>query len=810
MCRLLSRRWAELLPGDYAQTADVRHLDTYAIVNGVLRSVLSLDLDREMANDLPEQVAGGAGLAGGSGTIVWALQYGPVQEHEVSPWHTAGGWPPQSGDKVQVYATDGVTSWPRFTGRIDRTTGSVHGGMRSTIVDRRDDLNAPFTREALLRYDVPLADDTPYRMHRLDFWYILTQALRRARFFNTPPAGDRAAVSVTFQGSTMAHIGSTISSDGATSGTYPLFHQAPWGWCVGLINASYRPSLARSYPMNGNIQVSLMVAPDHSGDAHIRLIYGSDLDNRVRLRVWSDRRVAVYFHNTQVALLSAADMDGATMVALVIKGSSWTLRNDQGRQATGSHSRPGSENMSQVQVQGTADARIAGLIVDEPTAATEFRALDFIPNMSFTPSTLVSWMEMSPRLLNKNVGDEVDRICKATLTASFFDETGVLRMIPSDTLAAQSPVQTITSLDDITELGWEYSLLHYRAVVNVLWYEAFVSRTRRQRKELYRGSKQTLDSGDEVEVFAVPDNDTEWFGANLYPERLDDTSWGGYNRGVGSFTGVYYTDDDNNERPTSQYTTTITSEPLGLAGVKITHRAGTLGGTVEANLGVSENSTNVRERLRGDALPVIRGRGEGKWVEQITTSNIRGTELPDGGMASELTHELGPWGAATSAQRVADFLADRVTRIQPTITNLRVTYDPRRQLGDVITIQLGVLDVTLRALIVGIHEDHQPGDYSQALDVRILDATSTRNVTYHELEAAWQGGNYNGLQAVWANLDYEDFEADPLRFAPQPQPPTFVPPSAPKYSDLTGGTYTQLTAEHSTYDELPDDILKGE
>lgn len=755
-----------MLPGNYDQTADVRLLDTYAIVNGVLRAVLSIDLDREMANDLPDQVAGGAGLAGGSGTIEWAPQYGPVQKHEVSPWHTVGGWPPKSGDKVQVYATDGVTSWPRFTGRIDRTTGSVHGGIRSTIIDRRDDLNVPFTREAFLRYDVPLADDTPYRMVRLDFWYILTQALRRARFFNTPPAGDRAAVSATMQGSTIAHIGATIRSDGPSDGTYPLFHRAPWGWCVGLINASYRPSLARSYPMNGAIQVSVMVAPDHSGDAHIRLIYGPDLDNRVRIRVWSDRRVAVYFHNTQVAVLSATDMVGATMVALVIKGSTWTLRNDQGRQATGTYTRPGSANMTQVQVQGTQDARIAGVIVDEPTTATEFRALDFIPNMSFTPSTLVSWMEMSPRLLNKNVRDEVDRICKATLTASFFDETGVLRMVPSDTLAAQPPLQTITSLDDITELGWEYSLLHYRAVVNVIWDQAFVSRTRRQRKELYRASKQTLDSGDEIEVFAVPDNDTEWFGVDLNPARLNDTNWGAYNRGVGSFTGVYYTDDDNNERPTSSYTTTITSEPLGLAGVKITHRAGTLGGTVEASLGVSENSSNVRERLRGDALPVIRGRGEGKWVEQITTSNIQGADLPDGGIASELTHELGPWGAATSAQRVAAFLAERVTGIQPTITNLRVTYDPRRQLGDVITVQLGVLDVTLRALIVGIHEDHQPGNYAQNLTVRILDANSTRRVTYQELETAWQGGNYAGLQAVWANLTYEDLTNDPLRGAP--------------------------------------------
>ena len=115
------------------------------------------------------------------------------------------------------------------------------------------------------------------------------------------------------------------------------------------------------------------------------------------------------------------------------------------------------------------------------------------------------------------------------------------------------------------------------------------------------------------------------------------------------------------------------------------------------------------------------------------------------------------------AQIIADFLADQVTTTSPTITDLRVIYDPRRQLGDVITIESGLMGISLRALIVGISEDHAPGDHSQSLKVRIISATSNRDVTYEDLAAAWGDGNYAGLELLWAGMDYNDFENDPLR-----------------------------------------------
>lgn len=702
-----------------------------------------------------------------SGQIVFPGTDAGVESVEPSPWAPKNSWPPAPGELVKVYVTDGSTAYPRFTGRVDKTRGPIGGNMVSDIIDFRDKLNMQVTAPARLNHDVPANDDSPYRWFGMDYWSILTWALTRARFFVTPVAGNDAILSVPFQATTYSGIGTAIETHGGVTGRWPRFHAAPWGWAAGELYARYRPSPSGTIPTKSQtLQFTFMVAPDHRGNSQIYVGYGGDLDNNhIRIRVWSDRRVAAYWDNTAVVVLSANQMRNATNVVLLVKGSTWEFRNDQGQTATGTHGRTGSTPVSEIRVYNDTGARIAGLVIDSPTPALEFRNQHFTPNATFAPSSLVLMMNMSPRIENRVVADVVDEICKATLTAAWFDETGVLRLAPSDRLRDATPVQTITSLDDIIDLEWETSLLAYRSVVHVNWRSATVSRTQRQRLELYRGSGNSMESGDVVETFAVPDDDTEWFGVDRNPTLLNDSNWGRYNRVPGSYVGVHYRDADDNELSTSSRTTTIRAEEIGTVGVKITHIAGNYGSNVEANLATSEDSTALKETRKGDNLPVIRGRGEGTWNDETTTSTRRGGLLPDGTEAAELVHNLGPWGYDNSARRIADFLADRVTRAEPIIRNLQVTYDPRRQLGDVITSRLGLLDVTLRLLIVGINESHKHGDHTQALQVRVIDVTASQDVTYQQLQDAWEGRNYDALQTVWANLTYRELQRDPLRGA---------------------------------------------
>lgn len=749
-----------MLPGDYDHSADVRDLSTYALVNNVRREIKSITLDRELANDLPAHVVGGAGLAGGSGTITWASQDDAVENREVSPWHDAS-WPPKSGDRLRVYVTDGTTSWPRFTGLIDQTKGVVGGEMSSRFIDYRDRLNVSFTREALLRRHVPQYHGGEYRLLGLDFWAFITMALRRAGFYNTPMAGNNAALSVPLQGTAWAHLGNTTAAGGDSAmSSHPEFYQAPWGYAVSRIHADYTPVPGMAPIRSGPVQISFMIAENHSGGAQVQIFFGSSETNRIRLRAFPDRQITAYYDSTPVVTIEASAMGDATIVALVVREDRWTLRTNLGTERTGTYARVGVQEMTWARIWGESGARIAGVIVDEPTTASEFRPLRHTPDATFVSSPLVGEMEMSPRLENRNLTNFLNEICEATLTASWFDEMGILRLMPSDRLRSGTPVQTITTLDDITALAWETSLLHSRSRVHVEWKSASISRSRQCRQELYRGPGSTMESGDTVEVFATPANDEEWFEVHRDPERLNDSNWPRANSAVDSVMGVHYS-DSNGERPTSTATTTITAEPIGTVGVKIIHQAGSYPAGVEANLAVSEENIDLRETRKGENLPIIRGRGLGKWVDETYTSPIAGPSS-----SPELVHDLGPWGGADAAKNIGDFIADRVSRTEPTIQDLTVTYDPRRQLGDVITIEIGILDVTLTAMVVGIHESHQTGNHTQNLDVRIIDATSTRNVTYADLEEAWAGGDYNALQAVWANLTYTDFENNPLEGAP--------------------------------------------
>lgn len=749
-----------MLPGSFAG-GDVVELTTYAIVNGVARKADSFSSSRDLAGDLPAQVASGAGMSGGSGTIVWS-PLADVDSREVSPWHKAAGWPPSSGDRVQVYVTDGLTAFPRFTGVIDATTGTVGGDMQSTVIDDRDKLSGTYSQPALLRHHVPYLEGGDYRSIGLDHWFTLVGALRAARVYNTPYAVAEIALSSPLQGSVWPEAGTLTDATGLIAGNHASFYQAPWGHAAGGFTINHIPRTTE--PPASTLLMTILVAPDHAGLTTFDVVYGSYV---VRVRVDSARGVQAFSDGVEVCRLTGTEMSGATTVTLLVKAGAWKLENDRRVSAAGTASPPVATAMSSVSVVADAGSRVAGVQVSKPaSAAHEVAPLTFVPNMRFTDSNLATSMDMSPRVEGRSVAELVDEICKATLTAAWWDESGVLNFVPSDKLRGAASVQTITTLDDITDLAWEDSLLSVRSKVEVTWKDPSISKGKSQRKELFRGAGDTMEAQDIIEVFASPDDSTEWFGVDRSVTVLDDTNWGTYNRKRGSFAGVFYSDVNGNEIPTSGKTTTVTTESLGSVAIKINHVAGSYGTDVEANMKTSPSAQAMWAYLRDQSLPVVRGFGEGKWIDAVHVSATGGPIY-----APALTHDLGYWGheffaGGSVAQRIADFIAGMVTAPTPTITGLGVIYDPRRQVGDVVTIVSGILDVTLTALIVGISESHAPGDHSQDLTVRIISVTSTRKVTYDELASAWAGGNYAGLQAAWSGLTYSDFTNEPLEGAP--------------------------------------------
>lgn len=751
-----------MLPG--VVPARVPEWFTEVTVNGVVRAAESVSWSSEMTGDLPDQVIASGGLGGADGTIVWAAQ-SPVESRPVSPWGKVAGWPPSPGDLVRVRVGNGTSWWTRFTGVIDSTTGDPTSGFQSKVIDFRDRISGTFTHEALLRHMTPFIEDGAYRSIGLNFWYPLTSALRKVGLCNVPPAEGPSAMSAPMQGSVWPEAGTVRNAQGTVAGMHAMFYSTEFGYAAGGFSASYIPRLAES--TSTPVQITVVIPGTHAGVTTLDTIYGTV---GVRVRVNESRGVTAYYSPTGAApWTTVASVGGSassvsmTVVQLLIKGSSWTLRTSSGGQGTGTQAL-GSGSMSSVVVAADEASRIAGVQVSHPASSVrEFASLGFTPTMLFSSSGLASTMDMMPALRGRSVSDLVDEILSATLTASWWDEEGKLILRPSDRLRGTAPSATVTTSDDITALSWEDALLSVRSNVEVAWKNPSISKTYQYRLELWRGATQTLIStADPLEDWVTPESGVEWFGVDRTLRFLTESSWGAYNLRRGSYCGVWYSNADGD--PTTEGNVRISTSNLYADSLKITTRVVSLLSTHEANTETHPETTALKAYLRGQPLPVVRGMGRGEWVDDTYTATAGPASAP------VLSHDLGYWGGEYSAggsvaQRIGDYLAQMVSAPQPTITNLGLVYDPRRQVGDVYTITSAWLGISLRVLVVGLSEDHGDGA-RQSATVRVISATSTRPVTYDDLAAAWTSGNYSSLQAAWSALTYTDLAGNPLRGAP--------------------------------------------
>lgn len=750
-----------MLPGSVSGT--VQGWRTEVRVNGVLRSIESVSWSSEMAGDMPDQVIASGGLGGASGTINWAPQTA-VQARPVSPWAKVANWPPSPGDLVQVRVSDGVTWWNRFTGVIDKTTGGTTG-HQSTVRDFSDRITGRFSHEALLRYMPPFIEDGDYRSIGLNFWYPLTSALRSAGFCNVPKIEGPSALSVPLQGSVWAEAG-TVRDAGGNPGAHASFFAAEYGYAAGNFTAAYLPRLDES--TSTPVQATVVIPGTHSGVAAVDISYGA---RTIRLRVNNSRAVTAFFSPngtspwTTVASVGGSSAGVTTVVQLLIKGGAWTLRTSNGETGTGSQSL-GTGVMSLVQVNADADARIAGVQVSHPQSTVrEFASIGFKPNMRFQASGLASTMDMMPALKGRSISDLFNEITAATLTAAWWDESGTLILRPSDSLRGTDPSWTYNTTMDVTSIGWEDSLQAVRSAVNVKWLDPSITKGKQYRIELWRGATDVLIDSDSKEKFVEPDSGTEWFGVDRTLRRLNASSWGAYNLRRGSYCGVWLSDSDG--APDSRSASVdIASENMYSDTMKITTTVNSLPAGTEINTATHPEATALRAYLRAQPLPVVRGMGRGEWVDATYTATGAANSS-----APVLEHDLGYWGQEyftapdSVAKRIGDYLAGMVKTPQPTITDLGVMYDPRRQVGDVYTLRSEWIGIELRCLVTAINEDHGGGSH-QSLTVRVISATNIRGVSYDDLAAAWGPSNYAGLQAAWSALNYTALAADPLEGAP--------------------------------------------
>lgn len=721
-------------------SSDAMAFTSRVLVAGVQREVVSWNVNRELSGDLPAQVVAASGITQATGSIVFAGE--DVEDTARNPWNKSTGWLPAEGDRVEIFAGDGVTEWKQFHGLIDKTTGDVGGGFQSTIIDDYDKLSAPFEHDALLRIMPPLSDGGARRGVGLSTAYYINAAMRDAGLYATPVGEYDSALHVPFQGSAWPLHGTLreASNYTGTGGSHHSTWNAPWGYSAGNFNLTYGPRT--SYSATTPVQMTAMVAQEHSGNFFMTCYYGAS--DTLQLAVNGSRTATVRVNGVDVCTLV---LGSATIVTALYKGGTVYLRSNNGGATSGANT-VGGTGLSTIIMTGDESTRVAGLQVSHPnTSSREFASLSWVPNA--VPDyrsgalLLLGLMDAGPAIEDTTCGEVLERISKATLTPMWFDETGVFRVAGSPWLRNKLPVKTVTTLDDVTSLDWESGLLSSRSRVTVEGDIPAINISTFRTRVAYRGSG-SLKSGDTDEQFIGPDDGADWIMLDETLTMLGSSNWDVYNANLDSVAGVTYT---ANGETTSDagLSTTVTLEKLGLRRYKLTHQAGTFPADVTAELTTSPTSTLLYPRNRDKGLPRLNARAIVTWAKKkVTPSGV-------GGVGPELTHEAEMWVNRSNEpeilERIANFIQSQTTKPLPTITGMSIVPDPRLQLGDRITISSpDFMGVSLNALIVGVDSSFG-GSYEQSLTVRVTGATSTFT-TYAEFNASGGALTYAQWQAL--------------------------------------------------------------
>jgi len=740
-------------------SGDVQQLKSRITVGGVERAHKSWEVSRDLVGDLPAQVVAGSGIKQATGTIVWA-EGDDVTDGAVNPWNASSGWLPKQGEIVAIYVSDGVTEWLQFVGVIDENSGEVGGLPSSAIVDYIDFLNRPVSHSTVFAIHPPKSDGGAFMGVGMSHGYPVDRALRSCGMYATPGMEPGCVLSVPGQMSLWPEYG-TVTAAVAYTGLPrrgATDKRASWGWALADFDATYTPGY--TFPASTSpVQLTARIDQAHAGTFWMSAYYGS---TKVQLSVTSSRTAVARLNGADV--VSLAMESSATIVSLLVKGGVWTLKTSGGATASASSAVPAGSNLTSITATADANARVAGMQVSTPPVGQEFQSLGHKDNYYQDAGAFVGAMDALPSYVNRPAIDLLTEISKASLSAMWFDENGKLRFIGSDLLRAQAPAQTVTTLDDIYALSWSDNRLGVRSKVRVKYRMPASNLSQYSNVLLWQGSGETMESNQEKVLLAEAPADEDWaeidHGAVAAAGGL-----AAFNAGRGTWVGGYLEASNGSWTADSGYGTWDGIATIDERTRRFRVTTSTLPAGKSYVLATPDDAVNFFPRFRGFEYPALRGRAKVKWTDASVVSATTG---PSG--FPELEHDSGPWGARSADTVVqtslADYIASQVTTPSPTIDSLRVGYDPRRQLGDVITISSpDLMGVTINALIVGVR--NSAGDsHTQTLNVRIISASSAY-ATYGQFEAAHPDTlTYEQWRALFpATETYADFNNEPLRGA---------------------------------------------
>ena len=663
----------------------VRTTSARVILDGEELDVDGVDLTSQMSADLP--ILAGIAVAVTTGSVDWPQQQ-VVASTVPQPFVREGTWPPVVGAPVAVEVGDGAGQWFRqVTGLVDSSGGSLdEPAVQSKVVDLIDRLAVPVRHDALLDAMPAIGDGGAYRRTGLLGTYVTDLCARAAGFCATPPSNPATYLSVPMMGAIWPERGTLTYGYGYNvPDAAPTWRDTAWG-LAGSATAGWDFVLPATVPA---VTLTVCLTDQGSPDDNAVLSLLTAAGDGVFLAHAAASDVV------QVGIVTAggqtviAELDrlGAGKAALQTAWNAGTLtlvvRTPDGRSASGS-STDAAFASQPVLTSATLAARgaLGGFLVEAGTSTT---GLDHQPTALYRVGEAQA-LEAMPALAGETALEIITAQARAECASVWLDAEGRLRWASRDVLEADAPAVTKTTELTVDALAWADNLESVREQVVMKYRAPAISRNSRATIPLVELQQQTLDNDQRAETWLEPGGDRDWIMPDATLEPMSGATRA-FSVAVGSWFGATVAADGTSD-DTEVWATPYSQITVELERIGDVYRLMQLGDNMGAGLiavtKVPSSAANVPPWMRGQVLPIIRGKGRVDWTDQ---QEATATGASAASVAS-YEHDCS-WFVQLPTQRarLRDWLIGKVSTPSPVVTGVEIDPDPRLELGDKVRLQ---------------------------------------------------------------------------------------------------------------------------
>lgn len=694
-------------------------------VDGVPREATSVSTERELGGG---GVPGMKATAAAEGNAEWAQLVNASSAPAYSPWTRTGNWPPATGSAIQVTTGTQFESFRMLTGVVSDSGAGSDGLISSSLIDPVDRLHREVTILPMLAVMPPNTFGGPLRAVGMSSDWVASKALRLCGFHSTPPLiAASPGVDVPGWGSVWPERGTCLTASNFVGTAAADFLSSEWGWGMYSVDATYSPD--GTLAMSG-MEASALVSEYHAASSAIRVSpVGSSA--MIELVVNSDRSIKAQYTydgtSTVVATLPAVAKTFTRVSMRVSAGSIWLGTND-GRVASGTNPAPSSvmsANVQTVAIRAVDGSRIGGVVVG--VMPSGYYHSFKVNARLYAGTSLNPKMVATPAILREDGLDLLSEIANASCRSYWWDEDGMLSWIPGDYMMARTSSLTITSKDNLINLGWSESLADTYESVAVGYKTPVVSRSRFPDVMVWQGSGDSMGSNETKDELVYPASDEDWIQPDASPILAQGSFLSDLNLGRRSLMGGIRTDGNTTSWAylsggTEYLKTTI--KYISALRWKFTYETAGLptGESIQRAMPNETATTGFWQRWRNEKLPIIRAYGKTAWAD---ASVAAGSGPP---AAGTYQHDGDKWVQGYSdetAGRIAAFLADWLCKPRIRATDVEVIHDPRIQVGDVVTVRdEHAHGVELKVLVTRVKQTVSAGASSMILDFFVIEGGS--------------------------------------------------------------------------------------